>query len=298
MNSDNQQAWLRRAEAGRVVRTILGVLLFVAAFAKGLSPADSAAAILDGWPFAVRLLVVQAELAFGVVLVLGLWRSCVHDAAILVFAGFAVIALRSVLIGDKSCGCFGAVAVDPRLTLLVDLAAVAALLATRAVGNKKSFSTAGRRVVVGAAAIAVTGVSLGVAMASRSPVRDFAIASTEKFVLLEPETWVGKQLPLLGVLEGASGLASGEWTVLMHHHGCPDCERVRPDYESRLVRGERVLLIETPPYPEPSPVLGSGHARLPSDREWFVQTPVEIVVADGVVVSVDRELLPGEEARL
>ncbi|TWT41352.1 MauE/DoxX family redox-associated membrane protein [Botrimarina hoheduenensis] len=297
MTSDNLQA-PRRVVAGSIVRIFLGVLLVVAAFAKGLSPAGSAEAMFDGWPFAARLLAVQAEMAFGVVLLLGLWRSHVHNAAIVIFTGFALIALRSVLVGEQSCGCFGAIAVDPRLTLLIDFAAVVALLWTRATGCKEPFFVAGRRVVVGAVALVAIGVPLGVAMAFSSPVRDVAIASTVKFVLLEPETWVGRRLPLLGVLEGASGLASGEWTVLMHHHGCPDCERVRPDYENRIVQGEQVLLVETPPYSEPDAELDSGHARLPSDREWFVHTPVEIVVADGVVVSVNRELLSGEEARL
>jgi hypothetical protein len=298
----NLQPSSSRVEAGRLARVSLGVLLIVAAIAKGVSSADSAAVMLRGWPFAVQWTVVEAELVFGALLVCGVYRKLAHYAALVIFTGFALFALRGIIEGEKSCGCFGAVAVDPHLTLLVDLAAIVALVVTRPTASELRSPIVGRSVkreLIGVAAIvAVIGVPLGITMANLIPTRGSDAVSAYDFVLLEPETWVGKQLPLLNDLGEAQRLMAGEWTVLMHNYGCADCERVRPRYENRLDQGEKVLLVETPPFSGPSPGVQHGYARLPDDREWFVQTPVEIVIRDGVVMSVNRDLLNIEGARL
>ncbi|TWU00439.1 hypothetical protein Pla108_13900 [Botrimarina colliarenosi] len=299
--SESQESLLCRIHAGDYVRVALGVLLIVAAFAKGLSAADSATAVLQGWPPVLQLVVVEAELAFGILLVLGMQRRLTHYVALAVFTVFAVIALRSVASGTASCGCFGAIAVDPRLTLLIDLVAVFALVATRPTGDRiANSSSAGNRTAIGATAAAIlVGAPLGFAKLSFAPARGIdAAASAKEFVLLEPEGWVGNELPLLGVLKGTQDLANGQWTLLLHHHGCPDCERVRPSYEDRLSQGEKVLLVETPPFSSVLSPNQLGHTQLPDDREWFVQTPVEIVARDGVVVSVNREFSEAREAHL
>ncbi|QDV71896.1 MauE/DoxX family redox-associated membrane protein [Botrimarina mediterranea] len=299
MSADYRRIRWARIAPDCYVRSVLAALMVIAAITKGLSPGESARAVFDGMPFVGRLLIVQAELAFGVILASGLWRCFVHDAAMLVFTVFALIAMRSVLSGEESCGCFGAAVVDPRVILLIDLLAVAALLATRR-GGGRLFYSAWKRVRLVVVVITLMGVPLGFAMSKLAPVHGVAVESVDKFVLLEPETWVGKKLPLLEVLEGKPELASGVWVVLMHHHGCSDCQRVMPGYERRLIRGERVLLVETPPFPKGTAKDGfnRGFARLPDDRDWFVHTPVEIIINDGVVVSVDSELLLDEEAKL
>lgn len=293
-----------RLEAERTVCALLGVLLIVAAFAKGLSPADSVASVLQGWPLAAQLLAVEAELMFGIILLCGFLGKLAHCIALVVFALFATFALQSVVAHEESCGCFGAITIDPRLTLVVDLAALTALGATWPSRAERLFPArpASSRMIAGAALAAISaGVLLGIAKVGIAPTQSLnAMVSTGGVVLFEPEAWVGKKLPLLGLLENAQGLADGEWAVLMHHHGCPDCERVRPIYENRINRGERVLLIETPPFDgqgrEAIPKL--GYAWLPDDREWFVQTPVEILLDDGLVVSVNRDLLRQEATQL
>ncbi len=57
---------------------------------------------------------------------------------------------------------------------------------------------------------------------------------------------------------------------------------------------KRVALIEVPPFGKEGAGAGSAcvAGRLATDREWFVQTPVEIRLRDGVVESASTEL-PG-----
>ena len=91
------------------------------------------------------------------------------------------------------------------------------------------------------------------------------------------------------------GLAGGDWLVVLYHHDCPRCQELLRDYvdsgrswDAGLL-GQRVALVEVPPYGDaqlaslvPDAVMG----RLADQREWFVATPAELVLADGRVVNV------------
>ena len=116
---------------------------------------------------------------------------------------------------------------------------------------------------------------------------------TSSYEVLEPETWVGKKLPILEYVDIGKQLEKGTWLVLLHHHDCHDCQIAIPKYQliSRDLAGNddflRIALIEVPPYGQGqvsrnSPcVLG----RLADTKDWFVTTPAVALLKDGQVIS-------------
>ena len=126
-----------RPEAARptgydVIRIALGLLLLVAAGLKGhqlaTEPVAETGLLTSRW---FLIAAVEFELVFGLWLLLGLYPRRTWQVALLCFGGFACVSLSKALSGDSSCGCFGKVPVNPWYTLLLDLAAVAALLYRR-----------------------------------------------------------------------------------------------------------------------------------------------------------------------
>jgi thiol-disulfide isomerase/thioredoxin len=76
---------------------------------------------------------------------------------------------------------------------------------------------------------------------------------TESYVVLEPETWVGKELPIIDHIDIGEQLKIGNWLIMLYHHDCPDCIATIPKIEQMakdLQDNEEVLkfaLIEIPP---------------------------------------------------
>ena len=120
------------------------------------------------------------------------------------------------------------------------------------------------------------------------------------FVILEPDTWVGKRFPLLEYLDHGDELEVGQWLAVLYVFDCPPCRAHMPDYE-RMARGQdprgdgrRITLIEVPPYAPDQwdPVRADTRChrvRLASEIEWFVQTPLEVWLRDGLVLSVRHD---------
>jgi len=48
---------------------------------------------------------------------------------------------------------------------------------------------------------------------------------TSSYEVLEPETWVGKKLPILQHIDIGEKLSRGNWLILLYHHDCPDCAK-------------------------------------------------------------------------
>jgi hypothetical protein len=146
-----------------------------------------------------------------------------------------------------------------------------------------------------------------------------------QLVVLEPETWIGKPFPLTPHLTSVArvsdsslvgqafslsapssplDLSTGRWTVLMYHHDCPKCQEALPEYmrlaDELQTRGDDrdVLLLEVPPFGNETPTPSTAaHARLSDTREWFVQSPVEVRIDNGLVTlaALDLPSISGAE---
>lgn len=287
-------------EAYDVVRVLLAVLLLAAAGLKthqlATGPAPGQDILTHRWS-----LIAQTELE----IVLGLWllggplRRLGWAAALACFVGFSGVTFFKGIRGDASCDCFGRVQVHPWITLILDLAIVAALLIFRPKLKqprrpRKQRLRLAVMVVIALAAV----IPAGLVMATYSPARltdSGRIVGDARIVVLEPETWAGKPLPLLRYIDIADGLTKGKWIVVLYHYDCPHCRKAIPKYEARArkmtdQRGSpRVALIEMPPYsPAGKSLVSAATActvgRLSDVRDWFAATPVVIELADGTVI--------------
>ncbi len=298
---------LRKLGLGRfagydVVRVILGLILLAAAVLKGHQLAREpvlGTGLLDSRFFLIG--VVEFEFLFGLWLLAGMYPKLTWLAAISCFACFASVSLAKALSGESSCGCFGRVAVDPWYTLGLDTVAVIALLRWEPVGTEPrsltSFRSALLRVGCVAAVWLIVGIPAGMVMGSQNATtfsEAGEILGEGDFVVLEPETWVGKRFPLLPYIDIGDRLAEGGWLVVLHRHRCPRCERSIREYQrlaADLGWSWPIALVEIPSdsgggyvSQESSCTLGHlGHV-----RRWFITVPVEIVLLNGIVVGVSE----------
>jgi hypothetical protein len=270
----------------------------------------------------------EFELALGIWLVAGLFKRLAWFAALLCFSLFCCVTLYKALTGAASCGCFGTAHVNPWVTLFaIDLPAVALLLFLQSQGVfaslgcscnltlrvvrlswrsarraiRRSHSHAGaifskaltdtisaRGLVASGAVAVVLGVTTPILTLNQPP------RATVKYEVLEPETWLGKELPILEYIDISSRLRTGTWIVLFYHWACPDCQKVISQYQTmarEMARNEasfRIAFVEVPPYGPVSPRVDAAYtlARLADVREWFVTTPATALLTQGEVKTV------------
>ncbi|MHC4647202.1 MAG: hypothetical protein ACYTBJ_17050, partial [Planctomycetota bacterium] len=148
------------------------------------------------------------------------------------FCLFSFVTLYKGITGAASCGCFGSVHINPWLTLFaIDLPAVLslAILRPRSWFEQASLLLTRRQQAVRAligvlvrefttplpsighfgAAVSIGVVALGVTMpilALNEPAK-----VTSSYEVLEPESWPGKELPILEHIDIAESLRTGNW---------------------------------------------------------------------------------------
>ena len=126
------------------------------------------------------------------------------------------------------------------------------------------------------------------------------------YEILEPESWVGKPLPILDHIDIRDQLTQGDWLLLLYHHDCPDCIDAIATYEQMardLADNEdflQIAFIEIPPYGNQminpnSPCL---YSRLADTKEWFVTTPAVVLLNNGQVRSAWESKAPNIDAIL
>ena len=287
--------------APRLTRVLVGLVLLGAAALKAhqlaTSPVPGEGLLSTRW---LLTLWVEVEIVLGVWLVSGLAARRAWQAAVGCFVVFAVVTFVKAVRGDASCGCFGRVDVNPWVTLVLDVAALAALVRFRPSPEETGLSPAVRRRRLRMAA--ASGAAMGLAALIGSVVYAPATLSEEgqvvgdsRIVLLEPRKWVGAPCPLLKHTDVARPLAKGRWTVVLYHHDCPRCEERVPEFArrareqaSRMAKA-KVAMIELPPHapagrsllPPETPCLTG---KVDAGRDWFVATPTVLTLSEGVVI--------------
>ncbi len=282
-----------------LVRYAVAVLLFAAAVSKALYPSQAVSLEqthrLPEW-FGITIILLECML--GILVLSGLWQHQVMRIALTVFAVFAGLSFYRAAIGAESCGCFGSVRVNPWVTFALDLGIVAALCVARPMGTPSSNWSAPRlATALGAYALVVVALLAWM----HHPAQIAAAGSVGRegqLVILEPETWLGKPFPLVQYIDTDAELARGEWLIVLHRHDCAKCADAVPRYAMLANRYSSrpgrptIALVEVPPFGAQylHEELGVFCGRVRDDREWFVQTPLEIRLQDGVVQRASHDL--------
>ena len=298
-------------KANNIILKALGALLIVAGALKGWQLLTEPVADNSIWtwrPFMV--LQVDFELALGICLLSGLFKKAAWLAVISCFSLFSAVTLYKGISGAESCGCFGTVDVNPWITLsAIDIPSVIVLLVFRPVlsfqRKRESIRTLIQEFITPLPSIpqfTITTCSALLILAITTPILAFIKPAkiTSLYEVLEPETWVGKKLPILKYVDIGKKLETGTWLVLFYHYDCSDCVAAIPKYEqmARDLAGNedflQIALIEVPPYAQSqvsrnSPcILG----RLADTKDWFLTTPAVALLTDGQVTSAWEATAP------
>ncbi len=303
--------------ANDIVLKLLGILLLTAAVLKGWQLLTEPVANNDIWSYRPFLIfTVEFEIALGIWLVSGLFKKAAWLAAISCFSLFSFITLYKGLSGAESCGCFGSVHVNPWITLFaVDIPAVIVLAVFRPalsfLRKQESITAFARNILiplpsiprfttifsVGIVILAVTGCVL----AFNEPKK-----TTSAYEVLEPEEWVGKQLPIMEHIDIAEKLKKGRWLVLFYHHDCPDCVTAIREYQHNaadLAGNEdllKIAFIEVPPYGRSVVRNNPNYAvsKLSDIKEWFITTPAIVLLESSTVRVIWERKAPDLDAVL
>ncbi|MDD4890862.1 MAG: hypothetical protein PHU85_13155 [Phycisphaerae bacterium] len=298
-----------------IPRVLIPLVLIAAALLKihqlATQPPLGKGFLASRW---VNLAEADFEIAMALWLLSGWARRLSWLASLLMFTAFSVVTATKFIHGEASCGCFGRLTVPPQYTLMLDLAIVAMLAVVRPRTAAWWPFTQWRRFLIAWAIAIPVMVATAIPVLRFSPAKlaaDGSLDNADRTVLLEPETWVGRPLPIASYIDIADDLKQGDWLVVLVHDGCAGCRALVPDLaaKARAVgpgRIAKVALIHMPPHTEASEFVYKDalflNGQIDSSRDWFVQTPAVLRLRDGRVTDVvialgdanRRKVLDGE----
>ncbi len=240
------------------------------------------------------VIVIEVEILFASVLIVGFWRRWTWLASILCFFGFAIVSLIKAISGEGSCGCFGTVAVNPWITTVFDLGIVV-LLCFFYERDKRfalKWSRKERHLLITAVSIWLI-LSIptmwfvpSLKQSESSPLgKEFMGPMGKMMIQMEPSEWIGKEFPLFGRIDDIEAdveqLRHGVRKVVLIHADCRKCLHLLNELQEQKTNG--VIVIEVPSFSvTPSPKTTFSLFRLDTKNDWFVTTPCIIELEDGI----------------
>lgn len=241
---------------------------------------------------------IALEMSLGLWLLSGFHPRWSRWIAAMCFAIFLSVSLAKGLAGEASCGCFGEVSVNPWITAGIDGLAVLTLLLARLADRFSPFAYLGRkhRLAFGLLSLLILGsVAWWIVGAQGSRLNDTdETPRLGSMIVIDPQEWIGRRLPLLSHIDNAEQLQSGSWLMVLYRRDCQSCHEQLPLLFTALRRiplgGEHrtlVALIEVPSNSLRSSFLGNEKPdalmKLPTGPQWIVQTPLFLRVQNGIV---------------
>jgi hypothetical protein len=220
---------------------------------------------------------------------------------------FVPVLIGDLMLGASSCGCFGAVEVNPWVTLVMDVTflfvlvvlgrgeprlALTGNLPTLKVLMAGVWSLLSVVVAFGLPAQAPSTVSGG---AGEVPVEGGAAPQlpADGYYLPQYDEWIGRQFSQVAVASWIVDLPEnidvGAQYVIFFRKDCEHCHELMELYfsESLPAPTTAVAVPERDGFPtenlQPFVCSGCGLAELPAGIDWFLQTPVLVRLADGAV---------------
>jgi len=299
-----------------LARVIVPLWLFSGAVLKlvDVSPTHLPAAIIK-WAgglgldlmFVLRFTIAAELIVVGVMMLvppLARWTG------IVMLASFIPVLVGDLALGASSCGCFGAVAVSPWITLVTDVTFLLGLVVCGRGEPRLELTTNLRTLQVVAAGLwGLAGVALAFGLRSPAQLAPEPDPSTsgpqtavalpaDGYYLPDYQTWLGRPFSELDVAGWARGLpddlASGSQYVIFYRKDCEHCHELMELYFSAsLPRPTTAIAVpERAGFPtenlQPFPCGECRVAELPAGVDWFLQTPVLVRLFDGIVECVSE----------
>jgi hypothetical protein len=284
---------VRRHLGWIIVRSLVAVVLFIAAILKSMQLAaspDLGNSIFEARWF--QTLLVEGEIALALILLFGIVPKISWLVTIILFAVFSIVSLAKGLSGAESCGCFGAVKVNPFITFLLD-AGIVALLCKFRPKYERIWLRFEPRVWGNYLLIFIPlgcFVFWETSQVSFQQLQGIGQHLQEgNVVKLEPQMWIDKEFPLGNYCDIGEKLTTGRWLILLRRTGCAECRKASP-FIAKLVKEKNCSFA----------VLGMNSKKdefridnvdfitglLSPKFAWFAETPIVLELNNGVVQQV------------
>jgi len=299
-------AGMAGAAAVVLARVVVPLWLLTAAVLKliDLSPTHLPAALIK-WAgglgvdlvFLLRFSIAVELIVVGVMVAL---PTLARWTGILMLGAFIPVLVGDLLLGASSCGCFGAIKVNPWVTLVMD---VTFFLGIVFLGRREprlaiSSSLPTTRVVaVGLwsllSVIAAFATSADLPAVSSEGAGDLSALPADGYYLPAYEEWLGQPFRELEIAAWTVGLPDdldvGQQFVVFFRKDCEHChELLEVFFSGALDRPTTAIAVpERDGWPtenlQPFPCAECRVAELPSGIDWFLQTPVVVRLTNGRV---------------
>jgi hypothetical protein len=210
------------------------------------------------------------------------------------FVFFEFVLGSQLSAGAKSCGCFGAtIKVSPYLMVAVDGALLITLLATR---PWRTIEASGANPLVLAGAIGISAIVPWIAIPAQG---DATKPEHERYVMLEPASWVNKNVLEIGQLTRwvPEDKLPTDGKIVLWRQSCDHCAAHLRKMASQDDGSQPIVLLQIKDdlksSREVDAMPNGPHVTMiamPDDLEFPIETPWEIHVEGGVVKeALDRE---------
>lgn len=242
-----------------------------------------------------NIVVVQFETFFGIWLFVGLLPKLTGLASIGCFTIFAAVSGYKAVSGEASCGCWGAVDVNPWYTMLFDLVVVGLLVVFRPKVNWKFGLNFAKQQAVNYCLIAIplgAFVFWGISQVKFQQLQEVGqVLEHGSVVKLDPQGWINKAFPLCSHCDIGEKIATGHWIVMLYRAGCSECREVTPVIIELAQKNDFPLAVLTM---NASEDIGSSEfdnmkpltGLLNPEITWFVETPIVLELDNSVVKQV------------
>jgi len=297
-----------------LARVVVPLWLAVGAVLKlmDLSPAHLPAAMIK-WcggigfdlMFVLRFsIATELIVAGGMVLLPPLARW----VGVAMLTAFLPVLIGDLLLGASSCGCFGAVKVSPWVTLVTDVTFLLGLLVLGRREPRLALTPnlpTSKVLVAGVWSLLSVLMAFGVSVpaATKIGVSDGGSGEVgsgvgpalpeDGYYMPQYQDWIGRPFRELDVASWASklpdDLENGLQYVIFYRKDCEHChELMELHFSGSLEQPTTAVAVpEREGFPtenlQPFECSGCRLAELPAGIDWFLQTPVLVRLADGVV---------------
>jgi len=248
--------------------------------------------------------IAQVELLIGLWLISGVGWRWAKWVGIVSYGILAAVSFVQVLNGAESCGCFGRLKIDPSYMLAFDVLALFILTLWRpamfCLLHRTKLSIRSKAIATASILLAAS-QPMVVAWAETLFRSSASVDEAEgKLVILEPENWLGKPVPILRAIESSQNLdlANGEWVLVFYQPNCHECHKFLEEVAERLSGylppghlGRRIVIIEVARrgsvQSQGEPFLGlegAAHGWMKAKTDWFMQTPIAVRIINGEAV--------------
>jgi len=304
--SQSNRAGMAGAAAVLLARVVVPLWFLAGAVTKLVDPSPThlpaavikwAGALGVDLVFVLRFSIVAEMVVVGVMFVL---PSLARWTGIVMLGAFLPVLVGDLMLGASSCGCFGAIKVNPWVTLVMDVTFFLGLLF---LGRREPRLALGpslptsRVIVVGiwslASVVAAFAISTDVPAASSVVAGDIPALPADGYYLPAYDEWLGQPFRELEIAAWTIGLAEnldvGQQFVIFFRKDCEHCHELMEVYFSGPLDWPTTAIAvpERDGWPtenlQPFPCQECRAAELPAGIDWFLQTPVLVRLMDGLV---------------